>query len=221
VYLGDKPNTLSINLNYFSESGDDSTVAAYAPNTKNCATNAANAKACEACNNGFKCACANCDPLLYAATNPPPDFTNVINPPACSENGSPAAGSTAGTVAGPGSTPSTCTIDNVPIQKWVNIVISLYGRTLDTYLNGKLVRTCVLPGVPNVKNNANINVTPNGGFSGWTTTFKYWSDASNPQDAYNIYKAGFGGSILANAFNKYRLRFSVVKDNIVSGSFEI
>ena len=72
-----------------------------------------------------------------------------------------------------------------------------------------------------IDNKADILVTPNGGFSGYTTTFKYWSDASNPQQAYNIYKAGFGGSILANAFNKYRLRFSTVKDNVVTGSFEI
>jgi hypothetical protein len=112
-------------------------------------------------------------------------------------------------------------IDNIPIQKWVNVIISLYGTTLDTYLNGKLVRTCVLPGVPMIDNNADILVTPNGGFSGYTTTFKYWSDASNPQQAYNIYKAGFGGSILGNAFNKYRLRFSMIKDNVATGSFEI
>ena len=42
----------------------------------------------------------------------------------------------------------TCDINNIPLQKWVNIIISLYGRSLDVYIDGKLVRTCVLPGVP-------------------------------------------------------------------------
>jgi hypothetical protein len=217
VTLGDKPNTLTINMKYYAPNTTGSTAPTpYAPNTSNCATNAANASACQACNQGFQCACANCDPLLYADThNPTTGAALTLNPP-CTADGRTSPGS-----GGAGATSSMCTIDNVPIQRWVNIIISLYGSTLDTYLNGKLVRTCVIPGVPNVNNNANIRVTPEGGFSGWTTSFKFWSDASNPQQAYNIYKAGFGGSILGNLFNKYRLRFSVVKDNKVVGGVEI
>ena len=114
-----------------------------------------------------------------------------------------------------------CLIENIPIQKWVNIIISLFGLTLDVYLDGKLVRTCVMPGVPIINNSTDINVTNNGGFSGWTTNFKYWSDASNPQEAYNIYKSGFGGSILGNALSKYRVQVSMLKDNIQQGSFQI
>ena len=218
VTLGDKPNTLSINLKYFATSSDATAPTPYSANTSNCAKNAANASACKACNQGFECACANCDPIMYAATNNADGTLKTLTPP-CTADGSPSTGGGAGT--GPGSTSSACTIDNVPIQRWVNIIISLYGSTLDTYLNGKLVRTCVLPGVPNVNNNADIMVTPDNGFSGWTTSFKFWSDASNPQEAYNIYKAGFGGSILGNLFNKYRFRFSVVKDNAVIGGVEI
>ena len=65
----------------------------------------------------------------------------------------------------------TCAVANVPIQKWVNLIISVYGRTLDVYLDGKLVRTCLLPGIANVNNDANVYVTPNGGFDGWTSNF--------------------------------------------------
>jgi hypothetical protein len=219
VNLGDKPNTLTVKINYFSKGTATTTPTPYAANTTNCATNAANAAACQACNKGFQCACASCDPVLYAATNNPTTGAAIItstSTPGCTDSGS--SPSTAGAA---GATSSDCTIENVPIQKWTNIVISLYGSTLDTYLNGKLVRTCVLPGVPNVNNNADIKVTPNGGFSGWTTSFKYWSDASNPQDVYNIYKAGFGGSILGNLFNKYRFRFTAIKDNKELGGFEI
>lgn len=35
-----------------------------------------------------------------------------------------------------------CAIANVPIQRWCNIFISVYGRTLDLYLDGKLVDMC-------------------------------------------------------------------------------
>jgi len=114
-----------------------------------------------------------------------------------------------------------CNVENIPLQKWVNLIISLYGRTLDVYLDGKLVRTCVLPGVAKIDPSANILVTPNGGFNGWTTNFQYWPTSSNPQQAYNIYKGGFGGSILGNLFNKYRIKLSFLNDNKESASIEL
>lgn len=114
-----------------------------------------------------------------------------------------------------------CAIPNFPLQSWVNLIISLYGRTLDMYIDGKLVRTCVLPGVAKVNPDADISVTPGGGFSGWTSNFEYWDDATNPQQAYNIYKSGFGGSALGTLFNKYRIKISFLEDNQEQASFEI
>lgn len=114
-----------------------------------------------------------------------------------------------------------CNVKNFPLQKWVNLIISLYGRTLDVYIDGKLVRTCVLPGVAKVSTKSDIVVTPNGGFSGWTSNFMYFDNSTNPQEAYNIYKGGFGGSLLGNMFNKYRIKFSFLTDNKEVSSIEI
>lgn len=114
-----------------------------------------------------------------------------------------------------------CSVKNFPLQKWVNLIISLYGRTLDVYIDGKLVRTCVLPGVAKVSTKSDIVVTPNGGFNGWTSNFMYWDHSTNPQEAYNIYKGGFGGSLLGNMFNKYRIKFSFLTDNKEVSSIEI
>ena len=113
-----------------------------------------------------------------------------------------------------------CSITNFPIQKWVNLLVSLYGRTLDIYIDGKLVRTCVLPGVAKINNDADIIVTPGGGFSGMTSNFKYWSDSKNPQEAYEIYKDGAGTSSL-DLFNKYKLKVSFLENNTEKGSFSI
>jgi hypothetical protein len=99
--------------------------------------------------------------------------------------------------------------------------LKVYKDLKAVYLDGKLVRTCVMPGVPVVNNSAPIFVTNKGGFSGWTSTFKFWSDATNPQQAYNIYKDGFGGSILGNALNKYRIQVTMLQDNKVKGGFQI
>ena len=46
--------------------------------------------------------------------------------------------------------PFKCAVSNIPIQRWVNLSMSVYGRTLDVYLNGKLVKTCVMPGIANI-----------------------------------------------------------------------
>jgi hypothetical protein len=112
----------------------------------------------------------------------------------------------------------TCNVDNVPIQKWVNVIISLRGRTLDVYIDGKLVRTCVLPGVAKIANNAPVYITPMGGFSGYTSNVEYYGDSLNPQEAYNIYRSGYGGS----GFDfPYSIKLELVKDGQEQGSVSI
>lgn len=113
-----------------------------------------------------------------------------------------------------------CNVANIPIQKWVNVIVSLYGRTLDIYIDGKLVRTCVLPGVAKISNNAPIYVTPLGGFSGYTANIHYYPDAVNPQEAYNIYRQGYGGTGIGMNF-PYSVKVGFLKDGSEQGSIEI
>ena len=104
-----------------------------------------------------------------------------------------------------------CGIDNVPLQKWTHLLISVNGRTLDIYMNGKLVRTCVMNGVPVYDSTSPTFLTPNGGFSGFTSKFKFWSDTINPQQAWNIYQRGPGGNIFGNLFSEYKLQVNFMK----------
>lgn len=139
------------------------------------------------------------------------------------KNGDGSSGPSAGAGAGDKVKPiiHKCKVQNVPLQRWVNIIASLYGRTLDVYIDGKLVRTCLLPGVAKVSPAAPVILTPNGGFSGWTSNFQYWATSTSPQQAYDIYKNGYGGSALGNFFNKYRLKMAFMEDNVERGSIEI
>jgi len=103
----------------------------------------------------------------------------------------------------------TCSVPNVPIQSWCNLLISVYGRTLDIYLDGKLVNTCVLPGTAKINSDANVYITPVGGFAGWTSKFKYYPNATDPQTAWNIYQEGYGASFLNNLFgSSFKVTFS-------------
>ena len=113
----------------------------------------------------------------------------------------------------------TCNVANVPIQKWVNLAISVYGRTLDIYIDGKLVRTCLLPGVANVNNNSNIYVTPAGGFDGWTSKLQYFPNSLNPQEAWNIYRQGYAG--LLSMFSAYQIQMSLIENGETQASISI
>lgn len=106
----------------------------------------------------------------------------------------------------------TCQINNVPLQTWTNIIMSVYNRTLDIYLDGKLVKTCILSGVPNISPvvGKDIYVTPGGGFSGWTSNFQYYNNSLDPQQAWDIYAKGYGASWLGNVFGRYKLKVSVM-----------
>ena len=232
ITLGAKPNSMKIIIKTMNSS--DATVPNSPPSLADHAKNIANKNSCNACDNGFTCACDSCDRTLFNATESAAAELGVysdLSPTLSALGQSQANGINAINAANAAAAELTnnhsCVIDAIPIQKWVNVIVSLYQQTLDVYLEGKLVKTCVLPGPAVRNNNASIFVTPKtsavlpGGFSGWTSSFRYMPYASNPQEAYNIYKDGFGGSILANAMSKYRFRFSLIKDNKESGGFEI
>jgi hypothetical protein len=114
-----------------------------------------------------------------------------------------------------------CDIPNIPIQQWVNLTISIYGRTLDTYINGKLVKTCLLPGTASVNPESNVIVTPDGGFEGSTAKLSYYPNSLNPEQAWNIYQKGYGNSIFSNLFGKYQLNITLTQNGTEEGSITI
>lgn len=127
--------------------------------------------------------------------------------------------------SGPHQAPSsghaqTCSINNFPLQRWVNLIVSLNNRTLDAYLDGKLVRTCILTAPAKIDAAAPIQLTPSGGFKGWTSNTQYFSRPLNPQEAYNIYVNGpkCGGS---GFFDKYKLKISYLVNNQEEASLSI
>jgi len=107
----------------------------------------------------------------------------------------------------------TWTVSNIPLQKWCNITITTTTRAVDTYIDGKLVNTHTLPGVPITSENANIHLTPNGGFDGEIAKFRYYSRTINPREAYEIYREGPGSNWLSDLLNQYKIKLSFLKDN--------
>jgi hypothetical protein len=97
-------------------------------------------------------------------------------------------------------------IENISIQKWVNITVCFGDKTVDTYINGKLVNTYVtnnpqyvIPQTSTVTN-PDFTITGAPGFSGSTANTRYYDRFLTPQDAWDIYTGGFNNNWL-NQFN--------------------
>jgi len=83
----------------------------------------------------------------------------------------------------------TCTVENVPLQTWFSVSATVFQRNLDVYINGKLVKSCVLPGVPRPAA-GNIVIGPNGGFSGYVCNVHAYPNMLGPSDAAAFFAAG-------------------------------
>ena len=88
-----------------------------------------------------------------------------------------------------------CDIQHVDMQRWIQVTIVLNGRTCDTYINGKLARSCVLRSYFKVDNSSDITmkVADRGGFDGYTARISTYSTAINPDQIYKLYMAGPDG----------------------------
>ena len=67
-----------------------------------------------------------------------------------------------------------------------------------------------------------VYLTPsNEGFTGETGNFRFFPNSLNPQEAWNVYKAGFGSGLFSGLLNKYKLKVAFMKDNVEYNSFII
>ena len=117
--------------------------------------------------------------------------------------------------------PNPIIIENIPVNEWINLVITLNKNTLDVYLNGKLTKTIVLNSPIN-STYTDIEITPNGGIHGWTSRFQYWNNSLSPSEVDDIYKAGFRDlGVFGTLLNRYKLKISLLDGNTQAGYLEI
>lgn len=67
-------------------------------------------------------------------------------------------------------------IDDIPLNKWVNVIIRCQNNTLDVYINGTIIKSHHLHGVPK-QNYGDVYIAPNGGFSGYISNLWYYNYA--------------------------------------------
>jgi hypothetical protein len=82
-----------------------------------------------------------------------------------------------------------CIVKKIPLQKWVSVIVSVYNQIIDIYIDGQLSSSCVLKGFPNISTD-DINITPNGGFSGKISRVVFMNTAVTVKQAKDIYYSG-------------------------------
>jgi hypothetical protein len=81
-------------------------------------------------------------------------------------------------------------IKDIPINKWVNVIIRVnYQNRLDVYINGRIARRHILSSVPK-QNYGDVFVSMNGGFSGLTSSLRYFSTAIGTNEIQSIVDNG-------------------------------
>jgi hypothetical protein len=80
-------------------------------------------------------------------------------------------------------------VPNIPLNKWVNVIIRCENNKLDVFINGTITRSMELNGVPK-QNYGDVYIAANGGFSGYISNLWYYNYALGTLEISNLVKQG-------------------------------
>jgi len=86
------------------------------------------------------------------------------------------------------------TIKDIEFQKWIMLTFTLNNKVLDIYMDGKLARSVVLPGMYYIGTPATdavyLTAAAYGGFGGFVGNTKMANYALNPEEVWRLYMSG-------------------------------
>lgn len=98
-------------------------------------------------------------------------------------------------------------IPNIPLNKWLNIIIRCENNILDIYINGTIIKSVEFQSVPK-QNFGDVFVAANGGFAGYISSLVYYERALGTLEISDITSAGpntrmIGYNNIQNKSNQY------------------
>jgi len=82
-----------------------------------------------------------------------------------------------------------CDIPDIPLQRWVNINVSLNDKIVDVFINGNLSKTCLVNGYPKPNVGA-MDICKDGGFNGFISNITFTNRARTITDIQSAYRKG-------------------------------
>jgi hypothetical protein len=92
-------------------------------------------------------------------------------------------------------------IGNIPMNKWVNVVIRCENKTIDVFLNSTFTKRHVLTSLPK-QNYNNVYIGKNGGFAGFVSDLWYFNHSLGTQEISKLYKNGASTNLLNDKTKK-------------------
>lgn len=126
---------------------------------------------------------------------------------------------------GPPPTNKLFTVTNqLPMQKWVYVVVNVNGDLVEVYLNGKIVKTVQLTSsklTRSFSSTATLKVGDTG-IKGYITQFSMVPEIIGASKVWKNYLNGNGvGNQFLNYFMPYNINMAVTKDDVLQRQFSI
>ena len=115
-------------------------------------------------------------------------------------------------------TTSNIITSNFPLQKWVCVNISVDNNIVDTYIDGKLVKSQKMDSITQPTSSS---IFKHGTGDIFLAEVERPASPTDPQTAWDRYMAGNGGSYIGNMFSSYGASLILTKDDIDSKRFTL
>jgi hypothetical protein len=98
-----------------------------------------------------------------------------------------------------------CVVEDIKLQKWNFVCLTLWNRSLDVILDDKYSQSCAQDNSPNYSNSSSMNVCGKDGFNGKVSNIYFYDYARKYEDSLDLYYKGpFYKSLLLALSNKIR-----------------
>lgn len=101
--------------------------------------------------------------------------------------------------------PEKILFKDIPLQKWLHIVITLENRSLDLWINGKLYASRHLKNLPKIMEKQPMVFAQDGGFSGYISRIYHFEDPLSKYGIVGLFKKGpINNNPLAKLLRKFK-----------------
>lgn len=112
-------------------------------------------------------------------------------------------------------------MSNFPLQKWVNIIISVDNDTVDLYIDGKLIRSHKVEKRIQQISKTGTNIIFGSPVDAYLAKMERQPKAMDPTNAWNKYMEGNGGNYFSKMFANYGGNFTLTKDDLDVQEFQL
>ena len=127
-----------------------------------------------------------------------------------------------------GNTPTDLTLmENFPLQKWVYCVLSVDNDLVDSYIDGKMIRSQKMGFKvqhPSGESGDEIKFAkhePNTGNKFYLAKMDRIPQPMDPSNAWSKYMEGNGGNYFSRLFSNYGASFTITKDDLDVRKFDL